>query len=285
MKKLLSYLALIVIAVVIYFAVSTYFALDKAEVFKTPVYDTEPPSLPQDFSGPAVLVFSKTNSFRHVEAIDAANELFADFAKEKTWPIYFTENAAIHNAEQLKHFPVIIWNNNTGDLLTEDQQQALKDYINAGGNWLGIHGAAGTREFLWQWHPEQLLKARFIGHPMFPQFPEATIIVENQMHPTTKHLPKRWTRSDEWYSFAESPRARGVDVLASLDEQTYDPKLDLKMDGDHPLVWTHKIGDGTVFYSALGHKGSAYQEPEYRTMLENAIIWLMGVGAEDIPTE
>ena len=250
-------------------------------MFKTAVYETEAPDLPPNFSGPAILVFSKTDGFRHKDAIAAANRLFAQFAKKRDWPIFFTENAAIHNSDQLKHFPVIIWNNNTGDLLTEDQQQALKDYLMNGGNWLGSHGAGGTREFVWEWHPEELLKARFVGHPLFPQFPEATVVIENQNHLTTRHLPKRWTRSDEWYSFEESPRSRGVEVLASLDESTYNPKLDLKMQGDHPLIWTHTIGKGTVFYSALGHQASAYQEPEYRTMLENALIWLMNSAADN----
>lgn len=280
MKKILKYFGALCLIALVYLAVSTYIVLNEAEVFKTPVYDSIAPVLPEDFAGPGILVFSKTNGFRHEDAIVAANELFADLAEQRGWPIYFTENAAIHNPEQLKHFPLIVWNNNTGDLLTEDQQHALKDYISGGGNWLGIHGAGGTREYLWQWHPQELLKAQFIGHALFPHTPEATIVVEDREHPTTKHLPARWTRSEEWYSFAESPRTKGAHILASLDEATYDPTLNLAM-GDHPLIWTHKIGKGSVYYSALGHQGSAYAETEYRTLLDNAASWLMAGAAEN----
>ena len=68
---------------------------------------------------------------------------------------------------------------------------------------------------------------------------------------------------------------KGVQVLASLDESTYDPKLDLLMNNDHPLIWTHKLGQGIVFYTALGHNGSAYQEPEYQQLLEKTMLWLL----------
>lgn len=275
MKKIFKYFSWIILISFIYLGISTYLELDKAEVFKTPVYETQVPTLPDGFAGPAVLVFSKTNEFRHHDAIAAANKLFKDYADEKGWPIYFTENGAIHNTEQLGKFKVIIWNNNTGDVLTSDQRQALVEYIESGGHWFGIHGAGGSRSYAWQWYPEELLKAQFIGHTLFPQFPTATITVEDRQHPATRHLPERWQREEEWYSFEQSPRPRGVQVLASLDESTYEPVLDLKMNGDHPLIWTHKVGKGIVFYSALGHKGSAYEEPEYRLVLQQALSWLM----------
>jgi type 1 glutamine amidotransferase len=32
-----------------------------------------------------------------------------------------------------------------------------------------------------------------------------------------------------------------------------------------------------VFYSALGHQASAYDEPEHQAMLEEAVKWLLGM--------
>jgi type 1 glutamine amidotransferase len=275
MKKFFKYFSWVFLAGSIFIGVSTYIALNDAEVFKTPVYETQQPTLPDSITGPAILVFSKTNEFRHKDAIAAANTLFQRYAQKQGWPIFFTENGAIHNAEQLSRFKVIIWNNNTGDVLTLEQRQSLVDYIEDGGHWLGIHGAGGSRNYDWQWYPQELLKAQFIGHTLFPQFPTATITVEDRQHPATRHLPEQWQREEEWYSFEQSPRPRGVQVLASLDESSYDPKLDLLMDNDHPLIWTHQLGKGTVFYSALGHEGSAYEEPEYQQVLEQALNWLM----------
>ena len=276
MKKIIQYIGLALLVAVIYLGTRAYIALDDAEVFKTPVYETTPPQLPAELSAPAVLVFSKTNSFRHHGAIAAANALFKELAEYHQLAIFFTENGAVHNATQLAKFKVIIWNNNTGDVLTTEQRAALKHYIENGGHWLGIHGAGGSREYSWQWYPQCLLRATFVGHTLFPQFQTGVLDIEDRNHPATRHLPARWQWFDEWYSFEQSPRSRGVHVLASLDESSYQPRLDhLLMDNDHPLIWTHNVGQGTVFYTALGHNGSAYQQPEYRRLLENTLLWLI----------
>ena len=64
-------------------------------------------------------------------------------------------------------------------------------------------------------------------------------------------------------------------VLISVDEREYDVPESLKMGEDHPLVWHHKVGDGTVFFSALGHLAEAYEDQEYQILLENASVWLL----------
>ena len=42
--------------------------------FPSRVHETVAPTIPPDLAPPAVLLFTKTNSFRHVEAMDAASE-------------------------------------------------------------------------------------------------------------------------------------------------------------------------------------------------------------------
>jgi uncharacterized protein len=91
-------------------------------------------------------------------------------------------------------------------------------------------------------------------------------------------------RTDEWYSFAKSARQPGVTVLATLDEGTYSPKgmfgSDLRMGKDHPIVWTHCIGKGRAFYSALGHVPESYSEPHYKAMLLGATKWALRQAGE-----
>ena len=91
--------------------------------FAEPTYDTLAPQLPELPLEPRVLVFSKTNGFRHIEAIPAANAMFAEFASQEGWSIFFTENAAVHNTGALSQFDLVIWNNVSGDVLTEKQVQ------------------------------------------------------------------------------------------------------------------------------------------------------------------
>ena len=47
--------------------------------------------------------------------------------------------------------------------------------------------------------------------------------------------------------------------------------------GDHPMIWHHKVGEGRVFYSALGHQASSYSNENYRTLLLEAAKWLLDI--------
>jgi len=243
-------------------------------------YETTPPKLPADLPSPAILVFSKTNGFRHDEAIVAANAMFRDLARDRTWSVYATESGGVFNAAQLARFDAVVWNNASGDVLTPAQQAAFKDYLLAGGGFVGIHGSGGDPSYRWRWYVDELIGAQFIGHIMWPQFQRATIQVEDLDHPAMAGLPRLWERTDEWYSFDRSVRPAGYRVLATLDESSYEPlgllRGDLSMGGDHPIVWSHCVGNGRALFSALGHTGESYSEPQHREMLANAVQWAVG---------
>ena len=95
-------------------------------------------------------------------------------------------------------------------------------------------------------------------------------------------LPKTWKHTDEWYSFAQSPRKKGYRILATVDESTYKPHGlffgDISMGADHPVIWSHCVGKGRAFYSALGHSAEAISEPENWRLLSNAVAWSMSDG-------
>ncbi len=236
-------------------------------------YDTLAPQLPEFTWEKRILLFSKTNGFRHLEGIPAATVLVQSIAERNNWDLFVTENAAVHNDAMLREFDLVIWASVSGDVLLEDQRAAFKHFIEGGGVVLALHGSGGDPSYDWQWHPQEFIRAQFIGHPMFPQFRDATITIEDKEHPSTMHLPEKWLWNEEWYSFEQSPRPR-VNVLASVDEKEYGVDEDLAMGDDHPLIWYHKIGDGTVYYTALGHQAKSYQEPAYKTLLEEAMKWL-----------
>jgi type 1 glutamine amidotransferase len=251
------------------------------------VFETEPPVLPELLARPAILVFSKTNGYRHEEAIPAANKLLASMAVREGWSLYQTENGAVFNPTQLGQFDAVVFNNVSGNVFTPEQREALESFIENGGGFVGIHGSGGDPSYKWQWYVESLIGAQFIGHPMGPQFQQATMYVEDKTHPATQTLPDAWVRTDEWYSFEQSARKDGVQVLATLDETSYSPVgmggQDLTMGTDHPIVWSHCQGRGRALYSALGHQAAAYAEPLYQDLLKGAIAWaarLQGTGCE-----
>ncbi len=246
-------------------------------------HHTTPPAMESEMQRPAILIYSKTNGFRHEEAIPAGITALEEIAKANGWSTFATENGAVHNTEQLSSFDAVVWHQVSGDTLDEEQKAAFRSYLKNGGGFVGIHGAGGDFKYAWDWYVETLIGAQFNGHPMGPQFQEATMRIEDRNHPATEHLGETWVRTDEWYSFEASPRGK-VNVLATLDETTYSPRMkmgwlvdrDIGMGEDHPVMWYQCIGKGRAFYSALGHQASAYSEPAYRKVLEGAIRWAAG---------
>lgn len=249
-------------------------------------YETTPPALPTEIKHPAILVFSKTNGFRHEEAIPAANALFAKMAKDNGWGFFQTENGATFNPEILGKFDVVVFNNTSGDVFTPEQKAAFRSFVENGGGYVGIH-AAGDDSHSWDWFVTNLIGTRFIGHPMEPQFQKAKLRVENRNNPATAHLPETWERTDEWYSFDSSPRKKGFNVLMTLDESSYSPvgmfDKDIRMGKDHPMMWWKCVGKGRMFYSALGHTAESYAEPLNQDVLKGAISWAMQTNGGDCP--
>ncbi len=246
-------------------------------------YDSAPPVLPA-MKSPAILIFSKTNGFRDDAQIVAANAAIEKLVRAKGWSSYTTENAAVFNPAQLGKFKAVVWNSVSGDVLTVPQREAFRSWIEAGGGFVGLHGSGGDPEYKWKWYAQELIGAQFIGHTMGPQFQTAMLNVEDRNHPATRHLPARWSRTDEWYSFASNPRDKGFRVLVTIDESSYSPLAKLPLVGarniamgrDHPMIWTHCVGKGRAFYSALGHPASAYAEKSHLAMIAGAIGWAAG---------
>lgn len=249
-----------------------YMRRKQPQIFAKPVFDSVPPVLPELTGNRRVLVFSKTNGFRHGKAIDAANRVFQDLAAENKWTLFFTENAAVFNAEQLAQFEAVVWSNTSGSILTEAQQLAFQQWLQNGGGCLCIHGAGGDFKYDWRWYVDEVLRAQFVMHPLLRQLQTVQVNVEAPQHPVMAGI-QSWPHKDEWYNFKQSPRGRAT-VLASIDESTYHPEIGA-MGADHPVIWCHQVGDGRAVYSALGHSTAEFADPVHQQVLKNAVNWLL----------
>ena len=252
----------------------------EAAIARCARYDHTAPALPVKLDRPAILVFSKSNGFRDDPSVNAAEAALKAFADRDHWTLFFTENAAVFNTPDLKHFNAVVWNNVSGDVLTLAQRRDFKAYLEAGGGFAGLHGSGGDFYYDWDWYADTLLGARFKAHPMSPQFQSAKLKIDESTNPIVRGLQPEWTMIDEWYSFKTNPRQSGAHVLVTLDESTYTPmagKVDLRM-GDHPIAWTKCIGDGRSFYTAIGHRPESYTEPNTNKLIEQGIAWAAGLG-------
>ena len=112
-----------------------------------------------------------------------------------------TEDSAVFR-RRLGRYAAVVWLSVTGDVLDGAEQAGLRRYVLRGGGFAGIH-AASNAEDGWPWY-RRLIGARFRTHPAVQP---ATIRVVDRRHPSTRRLPRRWARTDEWYDFQTRPGA------------------------------------------------------------------------------
>jgi uncharacterized protein len=242
------------------------------------IYETVAPELPR-FQRPTVLVFNKTNGFIHRDGLPAADAMLRELAENQGWDVYITNNGAIHNLEDLKRFKLVVWNNTSGDVLTESQRSDFKTWLEQGGGWVGLHAAGGDLSYKWDWYVDTLIGAQFVGHTMNPQFQNADLYATNKTESMTSHLPTPWNvKQEEWYAFDQNPRNKGYEVLVAIDEESYITVgkghfMSDSMEGEHPLVWRHMQGEGKVFYSSIGHTAETYALPEFRELIKKSMLW------------
>lgn len=204
-------------------------------------------------------------------------------AEKNGWTLFSTENGAVFNAAQLGQFDVVVWNNVSGKALSPEQRQVFRDWLEQGGAYVGIH-ASGDFSHRWHWYEQEVIGARYSHHTMWPQFQEGNLTLERDVeHPElSEGLPEFWTRTEEWYVFYDNPRDRGFSILYKINGNEIDPNgtipilarnKDWGMGPDHPVAWYRTTGNSRIFYTSMGHHGSAYKEPYFLKMLENAIRW------------
>ena len=202
-----------------------------------------------------VLVFTKTEGFRH-KSIETSVEAIKKLGSENSFKVHHTEDAAVFHPDSLKNFSMVMFLNTSGNVLIKEQQEAFKAFINNGGSFMGVHGAADT-ETRWKWFMD-MLGARFASHPQNPNVRQATVNVLRTEHISCKHLSYEWVRYDEWYNYSNiNP---DLTVLMTLDERSYKGGRNGKF---HPIAWYQEFDGGRSFYTGGGHTDQSYSEEAF----------------------
>jgi uncharacterized protein len=190
-----------------------------------------------------VLVYSATAGYRHdsIPAGVAAIRSFGGIEADAT------ENPGA--LADLSGYDAVVFLSISGDVVPDAGRTELERFVSAGGGFAGIHSSTdGPAD--WPWYDE-LIGARFESHPE----PSTEVVeVVDRSHPSTAHLPERWTWHDEWYRFDRI--APGSRVL-------------LELEPGRPLAWSRR--GGRSWYTALGHEARAYDDPAFRAQLLGGI--------------
>lgn len=212
-----------------------------------------------------VLIFSKTNGFRH-SSISAGIAAIKKLGVENHFLVEATEDSLAINTKNLNQYQVIIFLNTTGTILGKEQELALQHFMKKGKGFVGVHSASDC-EFEWPWFGK-MIGGYFISHP---KQQTAKLVVVDKEHSSTRHLPEIWERYDEWYNFKDlNP---DVNVLLKIDESSYTGGANGE---NHPMAWYHEYGGGRMFYTALGHTEESYSEPLFLKHLLGGIEYAMG---------
>ncbi len=229
-------------------------------------------NISQNFSTFTVLVFSKTAVVRH-KSIPAGIAAVKALGRQHNFRVEASEDATIFTDARLAKYQVVVFLNTTGNILNTAQEAAFRRFIQKGRGFVGIHSATDT-EYNWPWYG-RLVGTYFENHPRIQR---ATINVINSTHLSTKNLPNRWTRMDEWYNFRNNPSAN-VTVLAKLDESTYSGGT---MGRNHPISWYHRYDGGRAWYTGMGHTSETYSEPLFLEHILGGIRWAAGATSQEI---
>ena len=81
------------------------------------------------------------------------------------------------NKNQLTLFQVVIWNNTSGKVLTDDQRIIFKNWIEEGGGFIGIH-VAGDDSYQWVWYENEVIQAHFSHHNISPYLDTAMLYLD-----------------------------------------------------------------------------------------------------------
>ena len=123
---------------------------------------------------------------------------------------------------------------------------------------------------MWPWFSDFLGGIRFQNY--IAEKADGEVTVEDPGHPVMAGVnPKFIIREDEWYTYDRNPRPN-VHVLASVDENTYQPASKVRM-GDHPVIWINPRKKARNVYFQIGHSASLFENRDFVRMFTNALLW------------
>jgi uncharacterized protein len=154
---------------------------------------------------------------------------------------------------------------------------ALRQFIRAGGGFVGIHNAFGT-EYNWHWYEGLLGNANYYDHGA-NQDGLVKIVAQDS---STQGL-SNFAFRDEWYNLVPFPTL--VKFLATVDEDSLATKRTTHPGHGkfHPVAWCQYYDGGRSWVTTLGHDAAAFTDgstfpgqASFKKLIVNGILSAMG---------
>ena len=195
-------------------------------------------------------------------------------------PVLGADGKPLLYAKNLNDFDAIFFFGVREIVLTPEQKADLLSFVHDDGKAFLVAHAGITAFFSW---PEfgEMVGGRFDEHPW--GIVNAPVIVEDSAFPGSSHLPESFDHTDEYYQIKDFSRDK-AHVILRLDVSHLDLSAPMvhHRDADFPLAWAKMYGKGRVYYSALGHDPSTWDDRAVQEMYFEAIRWGLGLTDADI---
>ncbi|CAN5396409.1 hypothetical protein BH09GEM1_BH09GEM1_27770 [soil metagenome] len=193
---------------------------------------------------------------------------------EGAFAVDASDDPTVFSDANLKQYSALVFSNSNNEAFaTEDQKDAFKRYIEAGGGFVGIHSASGSqRDWPYFW---SVLGGKFVEHPKLQPF---VVHVVDSTGVIAKGVPGEFQWADEpYFTDHVNPDIHPVLVIdRTLLEGTSKMKSDVESYRNPlPLAWWHRFDGGREYYIALGHKKEDYENPLLYGLIANGIAWAM----------
>lgn len=165
--------------------------------------------------------------------------------------------------------------------ITEEQGQAVKDFVSSGGSFYSYHNNAFVSRSSKNYRDVQGGYA--LSHPPLRPF---KVKIVNKDHPITHNVEDFMVDDEQHYLVYDKDPKNILLNSVNVDGLTYvatypdpkDPNPQPKNWGTTSVSgWAHEYGKGKVAFTAIGHTIHAMWNPEYIKMQKNAIRWLLNM--------
>ncbi len=246
-----------------------------------------------------LLVFSRTNGFRHASIVTGKVALTEMGKKTGAYEAVVSEGLENFEKDNLAKFDAVCFLSTTQNpfspfkeefaKMSDDEKKSAKEYemqlkenlmafVKGGGGFVGIHAATDT---FYEWAEYgEMINGYFDGHP-WNAGTKVSIKVEpgQEEHPLAEMFGgENMEFKEEIYQLKAPYDSSKVEMLLRLDPEKSDMNVKglKREDKDWGVAWARNWEDGKVFYCSLGHNHEMYWHPKILKHYLAGIQWAMG---------
>jgi type 1 glutamine amidotransferase len=149
--------------------------------------------------------------------------------------------------------------------ITEEQGNAIKDFVNAGNGFYALHNCSNIS--LSSKPYREVMGGAYISHP--PQRPFEVHATANK-HPITEGMKPFIVNDEQHYVIYDKDPKYVILEAENLDGLKFEDLGTKSISG-----WAYDFGKGRVVFTAVGHNIHAMWNPQYIEIQKRSIRWLL----------